>query len=80
MSTPEIPVEIPVESTEQPAKKKQRTIFVHPKIQKQIDGLKTKNEKLIADSKELKKQIVAMKSSHSRIRRIPKTEPVVATE
>jgi len=64
---------------EETAKKKQRTVFVHPKIQKQIDTLKAKNEKLIADTKELKQQVAALKSSHSRIRRIPKV-PKPATE
>lgn len=68
----EIPAQ-PVQTTEtvEPAKKK-RTIFVHPKIQKQIDALKAKNEKLAADAKGLKQQIAELKSSHSRIRRIPK--------
>ena len=77
--TQPIPAEavVAVESAEHPAKKK-KTVFVHPKTQKQLDTLKTKNEKLIEDAKALKKTISELKSSHSRIRRIPKAP--VATE
>jgi prefoldin subunit 5 len=48
---------------------------VHPKVQKTIDSLKTKHDKLLADNKALKQQLLALKSQHSRIRRIPKAEP-----
>lgn len=64
-------VETHIDET-QPLKKKPRVVFVHPKTQKQLDALKAKNEKLINDAKELKQQVAALKSSHSRIRRIPK--------
>jgi hypothetical protein len=86
-SEPVAPVEIPappaetVGDTTQPAKKPKRAIFVHPKIQKQIDALKAKNDKLVADAKGLKKHIAELKSSHSRIRRIPKpAAPAASTE
>jgi hypothetical protein len=62
--SPETPVVAPP--------KKKKLVYVHPKTQKQLDALKTKNEKLIADTKTLKKQISDLKSIHSRIRRIPK--------
>jgi hypothetical protein len=58
-----------------PAPKKKRVVPVHPKVQKTIDSLKTKHDKLLADNKALKQQLLALKSQHSRIRRIPKAEP-----
>ena len=60
--------------------KKKRTVFVHPKTQKQLDALKTKQDKLIADNKALKQQMTDLKASHSRIRRIPKVPVVPAPE
>lgn len=59
------------------ATKKKRPVFVPPKVQKQLDALKSKQDKLVADNKALKKQLAELKSSHSRIRRIPKA-PVPA--
>lgn len=52
--------------------KKKRAVFIHPKTQKQLDALKAKQEKLTNDNKALKQQLADLKSSHSRIRRIPK--------
>ena len=73
-SIPTLPAEATIEITE-PAKKKAKVIYVHPKTQKQLDTLKAKNEKLVADTKGLKKQLSDLKSSYSRIRRIPKHTP-----
>lgn len=82
----EIPVETPAvenasptveKSVEGQPPKKKRAVYVPPKIQKQIDSLKARHEKLVGDNKALKQQLAALKSSHSRIRRIPK--PVAET-
>jgi hypothetical protein len=45
---------------------------LHPKVQKAIDTLKAKNEKLAQDNKRLKGELQQQKSANSRIRRIPK--------
>lgn len=42
------------------------------KVQKHLDQLKAKNLKLVEDNQKLKQQLSEAKSSHSRIRRIPK--------
>lgn len=84
--TPETPVPVTAETVETsigsppPAPKKKRLVHVPPKVQKTIDALKTKHDKLLADNKALKQQLQSLKSQHSRIRRIPKgetAEPVV---
>lgn len=73
--TPESPV-ANIDSSEYPppAPKKKRVVYVPPKVQKTIDAMKTKHEKLLADNKALKLQLTALKSQHSRIRRIPKVD------
>jgi len=64
-------------STATSSQKKPRKVVVLPaKIQKQLESLKAKNEKLAVSNKALKSQLQDLKSSHSRIRRIPKV-PVV---
>ena len=82
---PETPIAPIAENVENPpvAPKKKRVVPMHPKVQKTIDSLKAKHDKLLNDNKALKKQLQALKSQHSRIRRIPKTpaetaEPVQA--
>jgi cell division septum initiation protein DivIVA len=42
------------------------------KVQKHLDQLKAKNTKLAEDNAKLKAQLAEARSSHSRIRRIPK--------
>jgi cell division septum initiation protein DivIVA len=42
------------------------------KVQKHLDQLKAKNTKLAEDNAKLKAQLSEARSSHSRIRRIPK--------
>ena len=42
------------------------------KVQKHLDQLKAKNTKLGEDNAKLKAQLAEARSSHSRIRRIPK--------
>ncbi len=42
------------------------------KVQKHLDQLKAKNQKLADDNAKLKQQLAEARSSHSRIRRIPK--------
>lgn len=42
------------------------------KVQKHLDQLKAKNTKLAEDNAKLKTQLTEARSSHSRIRRIPK--------
>lgn len=42
------------------------------KIQKHVDGLKAKNDRLAADNAKLKEQLATAKSINSRIRRIAK--------
>lgn len=63
---------------EGPAKKKRTPSApkeVHPRVQKVIDSLKTKNEKLVQENKKLKNTIHEHKAANSRIRRIPKKSP-----
>ena len=58
------------------------------KIQKHVDGLKTKNTKLADENAKLKAQLTTAKQLNSRIRRIakkptdeaPATETAAATE
>lgn len=45
---------------------------VATKVQKHVDGLNAKIEKLAAENAALKAQLHAAKASNSRIRRIPK--------
>ena len=45
------------------------------KVQKHLDQLKAKNQKLTEDNAKLKQQLAEARSSHSRIRRIPKRKP-----
>lgn len=75
--TPETPITHFAEDIDgpPPAPKKKRIINVPPKVQKTIDALKAKHDKLLADNKALKQQLQALKSQHSRIRRIPKADP-----
>lgn len=70
----ETPVDATVVAENTPGQepKKKRTVFVHPKTQKQLDALKAKQDKLVNDNKALKQQLSDIKASHSRIRRIPK--------
>jgi len=68
---------VATQPAQEQASKKKRPVFVPPKVQKQLDAMKVKHDKLIADNKALKKQLADLKSSHSRIRRIPKA-PVPA--
>lgn len=48
------------------------------RVQKHIDGLKTKNTKLTDENARLKQQLTDLKASHSRIRRIPKKAAAAA--
>lgn len=43
------------------------------KIQKHLDAIKDKNDKLISENQKLKQTIRELKSVNSRVRRIPKT-------
>lgn len=56
-----------------PKRPKKQPIF-HPKVQKQLDSLRAKNDKLSEDNKALKQALSDFKTSHTRIRRIPKPE------
>ncbi len=49
------------------------------KVQKHLDQLKAKNQKLAEDNAKLKQQLSEARSAHSRIRRIPKTKPAEAS-
>lgn len=42
------------------------------RVQKHIDTLKCKNDKLVGENGRLKQQLADLKASNSRIRRIPK--------
>jgi len=60
-----------------PNRKKQIPIHVTmettiTKIQKHLDALKARNDKLAAENQKLKGTIAEMKSLNSRVRRIPK--------
>jgi hypothetical protein len=50
------------------------------KIQKALDTLKQKNDKLAEENVRLKKLVMDIRSAHSRVRRIPKKPvPVSST-
>jgi cell division protein FtsB len=44
------------------------------KIQKHLDALKARNEKLQAENQKLKSTVADLKSLNSRVRRIPKAQ------
>ncbi len=48
------------------------------KVQKHLDQLKAKNQKLADENAKLKQQLTDARSSHSRIRRIPKRKDAEA--
>ena len=48
------------------------------RVQKHIDTLKTKNDKLVGENGRLKQQLADLKASNSRIRRIPKKTAAAA--
>lgn len=50
------------------------------KVQKHLEQLKTRNAKLVQENAKLKAALVEAKSSHSRIRRIPKKTAEPAPE
>ena len=48
------------------------------KVQKYVDSIKARNAKLSEDNAKLRAQLQEARSSHSRIRRIPKAAPAAA--
>jgi hypothetical protein len=48
------------------------------KVQKYVDTLKAKNAKLLDENAKLRATVQELRSSHSRIRRIPKTAGAAA--
>jgi septal ring factor EnvC (AmiA/AmiB activator) len=53
-------------------KRAKKQVLLHPRTQKRIDALNTKIDKQANQIKALQKQLSDFKTSHSRIRRIPK--------
>lgn len=82
----EIPVPVPdatADATPAAAPKPRKPQAPLPaKVQKRLDVLEARNTKLSEDNKRLKQTMAELKSSNSRIRRIPKpsatAEPVRA--
>lgn len=70
-ATEQAPAEVPAKKKRSPPAPKE----VHPKVQKVIDSLKAKNDKLAEENKKLKATIHEHKAANSRIRRIPKKTP-----
>ena len=62
----------------QKAPRVKKPVVLPAKIQKKLDSLNSKIEKLSTDNKSLKSQLAHAKTSHTRIRRIPK--PVAVPE
>ena len=56
------------------ASRPKKPLIVPTKVQKKLDTLQAKIDKLSADNKALKDHISHLKTSNTRIRRIPKVE------
>lgn len=56
------------------APRAKKPLIVPAKIQKKLESLQSKIEKLSTDNKTLKSQLSHLKTSNTRIRRIPKND------
>ena len=54
------------------APRAKKPLIIPSKVQKKLETLQSKIEKLSSDNKTLKSQLAHAKTSHTRIRRIPK--------
>jgi len=81
-NTPEIPATENTTPSEVPQKtlRIKKPLVIPTKVQKKIESLQSKIEKLAADNKNLKTQLCEVKTSHTRIRRIPKVKSANGSE